>query len=204
MNTDGIEQKICSTVLDMMEEQSCFNIKVTELVRRVGISRSSFYMHFDSVLDVVDRIESDYIAGLPDVSYAASSLCNTFRLGQDYISQWELDESWEYIHNNMRAYQLLTGQNGEPLFRKRLENRSKRIGSAIFSELVPQAPADEREVAAIYFAGSRMAVYDWWAFHADGVDSKRIQKLAGDLYWETLDVVVKDLRSKYPPKECGR
>lgn len=187
------EQLICGTLLDMMEEKSCFNIKVTDLVKRAGISRSSFYVYFDSILDVVNRIETDYIAGLPDVSTTAEITSASFRYGERQLDK-ELELSyWNYVKDNMRTYQILTGQNGEPLFRRRLENRFKRISLSIIEQIVPDANPLESEVVASYLAGARMSIFDWWAFHSEEIDAETIQRLTSRLYWKTFDVALTDV-----------
>ena len=188
------EQLICATLLDMMEEKSCFHIKVTDLAKRAGISRSGFYTYFDSILDVVERLENDYIAGLPDVSTTAETTGQSLRYGQQKLIDKAVELSyWTYLHDNMRTYKILSGQNGEPLFRRKLENRFMRVALAIIKASVPGADPLASEAAARYFAGARMAIFDWWSFHSDEIDAETIQQLTGELYWKTFDTALHDV-----------
>ena len=188
------EQLICATLLDMMEEKSCFHIKVTDLAKQAGISHSGFYTYFDSILDVVERLENDYIAGLPDVSTTAETTGQSLRYGQQKLIDKAVELSyWTYLHDNMRTYKILSGQNGEPLFRRKLENRFMRVALAIIKASVPGADPLASEAAARYFAGARMAIFDWWSFHSDEIDAETIQQLTGELYWKTFDTALHDV-----------
>ena len=185
---------ISATLLDMMEEKSCFHIKVTDLAKRAGISRSGFYTYFDSILDVVEQLENDYIDDLPDISNAAENTGVSLRYRQEGLIDWTSQLSyWTYLHDNMRTYKILSGQNGEPLFRHKLENRFVRISLSIFKDAAPKADPLACEAAARYCAGARLAIHDWWSFHSDEIDAETIQQLTGELYWKTLDTILHDV-----------
>lgn len=49
-----VKQEITEALLQLLEKKSLEKITVTELVALCGISRQTFYYHFEDVLDVVD------------------------------------------------------------------------------------------------------------------------------------------------------
>lgn len=57
-----VEERIEEAVFGLMETTDIPNIKVADVVRLAGVSRSTFYRHYDSVEDVVKQFE----AGLLD------------------------------------------------------------------------------------------------------------------------------------------
>jgi AcrR family transcriptional regulator len=60
------ETIIIEKFLELMRQKSCFKIKVTELIKLANISRSSFYDYFDSIYDVIQSIEDNFILGGPN------------------------------------------------------------------------------------------------------------------------------------------
>ena len=58
----GVEERVEEAVFGLMETTDIPDIKVSDVVRLAGVSRSTFYRHYDSVEDVVKQFE----AGLLD------------------------------------------------------------------------------------------------------------------------------------------
>ena len=52
-----------SALLDIMREKPCSQVGVSELARRAGVGRSTFYSHFSGVHDVFDALVDDFNAG---------------------------------------------------------------------------------------------------------------------------------------------
>ncbi len=53
---------ICTALLELMEKKSIDEISVTELVKRAGVSRQSFYRNYDSKEDIIIEIEETILA----------------------------------------------------------------------------------------------------------------------------------------------
>lgn len=60
--TERTRQSIIDAYVQMMREMPYEKITVTELRRRVGIVRSTFYVYFPSTYDVIDEIERTVLA----------------------------------------------------------------------------------------------------------------------------------------------
>lgn len=60
--TSRITKKMHEALLSIMQEKDYLDITVSDLTRRAGVARASFYRHYNSVADVVD----EYIKGIEE------------------------------------------------------------------------------------------------------------------------------------------
>lgn len=81
------EKLICEKLLDILEITPFQTIKVTEFVRFAGISRSCFYLYFDSIYSVVQKLEDDFIEGLTEENQVIIPL---IALTQEPLKKWSI------------------------------------------------------------------------------------------------------------------
>ena len=53
-------QAIENAMSDLLKEKSFDHITTTELVKRAGISRSSFYTHYQDKYEMIDKYQSGF------------------------------------------------------------------------------------------------------------------------------------------------
>lgn len=53
------ELAIRQVVIDMLENRVPAELNVREICQRAGINRSTFYLHFQDVYDMLDKFEAD-------------------------------------------------------------------------------------------------------------------------------------------------
>ena len=149
---------ICEKLLDLMEEQSFFSIKATAFIAYAGISRSTFYFYFDSLYDVLQMIEDEFMEGLlPESEIVETARAKQpTKLGASFISKVD------YIERHKRTIRILAGENGDPSFMPKLINRSKRIARASLRDN-PKLSGDEIELMAEYMAAGEIQTIKWWA-----------------------------------------
>lgn len=154
-----MEQFICQKLLDMMEERPYDRIKVTELVKYAGIGRSTFYSHFDSIYAVVQKIEDDFLVGLPDEITCTRETVNDRRTRLGYFN---------HLKDNKRVYRILNGPNRDPSFRIRLMNRTRRILlTHVASPTKTPHEAAEQRILCEFLQGGYEHMITWWLEHAD-------------------------------------
>jgi hypothetical protein len=106
------EKHICEKFLELMQEKSCFTIKVTELVKHANISRSAFYVYFDSIYDVIQKIEDDFFAG---------SLFHISTIFQgSEVDIGSITSVLSYYKQNKNIIGALCGPYGDPAFQQKL------------------------------------------------------------------------------------
>ncbi len=110
---DAIDVRIEDAVFSLMERTDIPAIRVAEVARMAGVSRSTFYRRFESVDAVVKGFETDLLANMHDInSYALKAR----------FSQSELDPTptmilrMELLHERRDKVVALNGPHGDPQF----------------------------------------------------------------------------------------
>jgi len=176
------ETLICDTLIEMMGTQPVDKVKVTELVKIAGISRSAFYVYFDSVYAVLQLLEDTFIAGLPDEDDISSGR----------ISESDIYDGFKYVRENLKVYRTLCGPYGDPAFQARLACRSKRVlEKHILSHPSQRTPA-EKSMLAECLVASQWAVYKWWAFNEEEVSAVEVYKFIRSRTLKLIDSLGSD------------
>jgi AcrR family transcriptional regulator len=94
--------------VDLLKEHSYDQIRVIDLTRKSGVSKSSFYKHFGCALDVLESIEKDL---LDNLSFYAK-----------HDNPIEAMAIWvRSCVEQKRRLRAVMGPNGDPYFSKRLQ-----------------------------------------------------------------------------------
>lgn len=172
------EEIICQTLIELMQKKSLIDIKVTELVKHANISRSSFYIYFSSIEDVVQKIEDDFISGLKD----EKSIDFRDLENRDSV---KLLPTLQYIKENMYTYKTLIGENGDPYFQYRLSNRSTKLLMEFNSGL-----SDVKKRMIIeYINGGRWQMYKWWAQNEEEVTIEEVADLTNRIIKQVFNLL---------------
>lgn len=83
-----VKQQITETLLQLLEKKSLEKITVTELVALCGISRQTFYYHFEDVLDVVDWWSCQSAQRLMEESVRIEEPHQALRLFVDFVTEY--------------------------------------------------------------------------------------------------------------------
>jgi len=182
---------ICDTLLVMMESKPYYSIKVTDLIKKANISRSTFYVYFDSISDVLQKIHDDFLGAFPDETDVSSLARSKFKRNEIRVDEREM-EGYLYLKSNMKTYRILSGPNGDPSFYIRLRNRVTRITSSVLSEELKSIPTTNKQIIATFFAGGKIAVNDWWACHESNISMDEIACITSNLYAKMLNFILKE------------
>ncbi len=177
------KQIIRDTMIDLMQEKNFFDVTVTELAKAAGISRTGFYNHYDSVFDVVQDIEDEFIKGI-DRSYNVEVLLHDGFTRQNHD---RIEEQVRYLQKNIKTVKALCGTYGDPAFQARLANRTDKILSKTFSEKKGTAPLDQ-ELTSEFLAGGQWYIYRWCAFHEHEIKPDQLADVLGNMYNQVFDL----------------
>lgn len=144
-----LESYIGTCFLDLVEEKPFYSIKVKELVEHAGLARSTFYNHFDSTFDVVQRMEDRFLYGFYPMETARQVLLDSNCAAAAVQSR--------YVSDNARMISLLTGPNGDTYFSLRLEKHIKDICYRIWAESKSSLSEEEKRTFSTYIAGGTVA-----------------------------------------------
>ena len=141
------------SLLPLLQKKPLKGVTIAELCRGAGVSRGTFYNHFDDVFDVYDSIENEFyeeimerIAGIK--TYDLDSAF--FREIISFIS----------LHAELTA--MLVRNQGESTLLRRIVRplREKYVGE--FSERCPALPAERIQAVFTYtMNGSVGIVMEW-------------------------------------------
>lgn len=170
------EEHICDKYLDLVEKKPFDRIKVKELVEYAEISRSSFYLYFDSIYDVVQKIEDDLIEGFLPTEDAIKIMVN----GDISIAH----QQNEYLKANARKLDLLLGRNGDPLFEHKLNKKFIMLSEAIWGKNKADYSPQMKDWLSYYLATGNIAFIKWSISH--------IGKYSDEELIQMLNMLMKD------------
>lgn len=157
------ERQICDAFFELMKEKSCSAIKVAELTRIAGISRSTFYVYFDSIDDVLQTVEDDFLSNLVDEKEVRAD-CDVSVIAKNF----------SFIRDNLEEFELLTGSNGDPYFATRLGNRSKRILCNMANTRGSNLSDTQLTIVNEFSRAGKLQVFRWWSAHKNEVSVNEI------------------------------
>lgn len=82
-----VTDRISTAFLELLKEKTFADITVTELVKKAGVARASFYRNFDSTSDVMNYILDDFISRLLLISVPAIQSSDK-RVWKDFLFQY--------------------------------------------------------------------------------------------------------------------
>ncbi len=101
------------------EKMSIENITVTELVKKVNLTRGAFYSHYDNIYEVASEIQDEILETIFD----DNKLLNTKNDVYNYI-----DTIFNHLKEHEDSYHKLLTSNEPMLFMHKL---NKRIGNTL-------------------------------------------------------------------------
>lgn len=109
----SVDQGIEDAVFSLMRTTDIPDIRVDDVVRLAGVSRSTFYRHFSSVDEVVKVFETDLLANMHDINNYALKV----RFGQSELDPTpSMIRRMELLHERREKVVALNGPHGDPQF----------------------------------------------------------------------------------------
>lgn len=107
----------------MNEKKELSKITVTELVKRAGITRSTFYTHYDDIYEVVNDYQLETIELLVSDDIVLNSIKDIYNY---------FDDIFNCLKKNEEIYKMLLSSNGTLIF---LDQLKKLSGKKIYYAL---------------------------------------------------------------------
>ena len=163
------EKIIKSTFLKMLETKPFYQIKVSDLTREAGISRSSFYSYYDSIPDLLHSIEDEFIDQLPSEDAVVDSYVQCEHYGAPVISiTLKTAQCWS---KQLDAFRVLSSCNGDPEFQYRMQDKAKKILDRLYGA---SCPAIKKRLMLESLAGMQWSFYRWWANNPNAVTADEL------------------------------
>lgn len=139
-------------LLQLLQEKPVKHITVTDVCARADINRSTFYLHYKDVYDLLDQMESDLIG----------EMGNTFLSVPDESPEAHIVAMLRIIAAHRELCLAILSDHGNPQFVKRLGQMTREGFLHHWRGMFPKAP--ERLLVLIYsftISGSSAVVEQW-------------------------------------------
>ncbi len=114
MDKINTREKIKAALIECMDGKSLHQIQVKELVERSGVSRSSFYRNYDTIYDVAEEIEKNFLDSIREIN---RDCIQTDIQDMQTVDPYIL-ATLHFIKGNQDILLALTGPYGDPGFRE--------------------------------------------------------------------------------------
>lgn len=150
--------RICDTMLKMMEQKPYSKVKISELVDKAEVSRSTFYFYFESIISVVDALEDDLLGMLP----SDETLAMAYQSAQDgSVSSITIAGLVaKRLEKHLNAFRILSGPNGRNEFQEKFHTKSLHM-----LRLMSSRSVGDKSTSLLneFWSGSQWYAYKWWA-----------------------------------------
>lgn len=149
-------------------------ITVGQIAEKAGITRSTFYVYYDSIFSLLESIEKDLIKGLGPYfeDYSSSILERNDRKPYDSTVHW-----FEFCKENQYYLSVLLGPNGDPSFEYRLR---KQLKADINRMMDRDGMKNDylRKYAVEYVAGATLSLTRFWVDSRENLSAEEIALIA--------------------------
>lgn len=127
----------------LMQKKNIREITVTELVDEVDINRSTFYLHYEDIYQMLESIEQEIMEEirLSITSNPIEPLTNTDK------AQSFLVHIFTYLEENREICKALLGPHGDMAF---VEQTEKLVAETVFESLTNQFPKTTPDLLYTY------------------------------------------------------
>ena len=148
------KRRLSAALAELMLQKPVPQITVRELTQKAGVSRGTFYFHYEDIYALLTQLENGYLAHLRGMARELSA----------NLSQQEtpaaLAAIFCYLDENDALSRALCGPNGRPAFLGEIKNL---VSDWYDGALRITAPPSQREYLRIFaFEGFMGVVRAWW------------------------------------------
>ena len=98
-----------TSLTEMLQSHSIYEISIRELCQRAGINRSTFYKYYGSQFDLLSEMEQDLLCSV-----------ETTLTSQADASETVVEQIMAYLEKHIEFVRLLLNSNVDPLFPEKL------------------------------------------------------------------------------------
>lgn len=180
--------KMDKAFLDLLAEKDFEYITVKEICQKAGVNRSTFYLHYETVADLLDEsvkyMSNDFLKYFSDTDIVSKisslPLDELIFIKPDYIIPY-----LSYIKDNKKLFQTAVLHSGTLQF----DNAYKKLFEYVFSPILMRfdVPENERHYTMVFYINGIIALIMEWLKN----DCKEsIEDIA--------DIIIRNIKSAKP------
>ncbi len=169
------------SLLDLMAEKTIQDITVKELVEAAEINRSTFYLHYHNISDVLTDMEDEVM----------NQLDHVFAICPDYLTEqgisFFLYELFQFYFHNADFFRIIFGPTGDKTYHAKIYGKIyQHVQQQLYRHLGDICP-NINELAAFYLSGCEGIL----RLHRDRTDNDLISMSdkCGRLIFHSLESV---------------
>ncbi len=147
METEKVDRRVRKTrkqlregLARLLEKKSIRDIKVKELVEEVDINRSTFYLHYSDIYDMLEKIEEELFEEI-------QTAMKNHPISADAQSQAFIRQIFQIMDDNRAICKALCGPNGDMAFVTRMEDV---VGSKAVQVIEPLFKIEKKQLRYSY------------------------------------------------------
>lgn len=152
------EEQLMRGLTKLMKEKNIRDITVRELAEEVDINRSTFYLHYKDIFDMVEKTENRLAANLISTLEELNGKHFTQNVLMDF-----LNDAFATIYKDSELCRVLLGMNGDVSFQRKLKNIIDRKTYEIVSaRLEGKASEDEIHFTTCFIISGIIGLIESW------------------------------------------
>ncbi|GEO68314.1 TetR/AcrR family transcriptional regulator [Levilactobacillus acidifarinae] len=162
MTLSSTDEKLHQAYLQLILDYPIYKIKVSQVTQKAGVSRGTFYTHYDSIADLLEDIEFSLLEAIPKTPNLNQTLKNTAVIYDLLIKKLA------YLKTKLPVLRALMSDHGDPHFKYEL-NQYFLPDILEYAKFNQGLALDSLQVTLVNEAlnGSRMSILQWWAYHSE-------------------------------------
>jgi AcrR family transcriptional regulator len=152
------ETQLIRGLTELMKTKSIKDITVRELADQVDINRSTFYLHYKDIYDMVEKIENSLTEGF---LHTLDELSKN-RITKNTLMEF-LQDTYAIIYSNSDICAVLLSENGDIAFHKKIRDIIyQKIHTIIQNLMPPTSTESEISIATGYFISGIIGIIEIW------------------------------------------
>lgn len=175
MKMISTEKIFCNALLELMEEKPFYQIKASDLVKYVGSSRSTFYNYFDSIYEVLQKIEDDIFH---DLEKEVLNKIRNMGKKKSVEQEKEIHEAAErHTRKYAREYRILMGENGDAAFDARLRRCMRKNSEAVMDSADKNMNSAQKRLYYEYLVGGKYCLLRFYIANIEKFNQEDMNEL---------------------------
>ena len=175
------KQVIRETFLELLLEKPAGGITVTEICVKADVNRTTFYLHYDDVFDLLRKIEDEFFDAM------VGAIDQYYGNGGRYASMVPV---YEIVAENGMLCEALFGKFGDDTFLKRCCEIQKDKMVTFLKQTYPNETKHTLESMRCYIMNGCMGVIKSWVYSGRHGNPVQLARLADFLSAQALGLKV--------------
>lgn len=181
-------------LIDLILEKPLVSITVKDICARADINRSTFYLHFKDVTDILRTTEDEIIEHTPTHKRKLRDQQEIEGFFTDFLEQ---------IRNNpriMKVIQVLCSEQGDPYFVRKLQTMTyEAFLDGWNMHMMPEMSEQRKLLVFSYTISGMVSMLSTWATRAQDTPTDQVVSLLMGLMWHGMDYfAASDKKSAFP------